>query len=341
MRWEEERYVRVYTRDTPDWIALPWEARAVFYELLRKVDRAGLVPMGRSGERGLAALLMMPFSVVEPGLAALLEDGCVVRSGTDLVVRRFIEAQEARQSDRARQRDSRERARAKAIGSATAVDSPPASEPTDAGSDTSDGAAKPPAEKTNDIAVGLSHGVTSGHQRSPAVTNCHSVPSRTVPSRDLTHTAREAEPTDPNAVAVLAALRSHKALADVATPQAAEWIAGRLMSSSRPLPLAVQAIADAARDAEAAELAGNPWGREHAAKMLARYVDNAKPPRDDAPRPGTRTYAAPEPVRTGTRLLTFDDPPRAPRQPPRPSPDATVPGDALALVAGIGLGGRS
>ena len=37
MRWEDERYVRVYTRDTPEWCLLSWEARALFLLLLTAV----------------------------------------------------------------------------------------------------------------------------------------------------------------------------------------------------------------------------------------------------------------------------------------------------------------
>ncbi len=115
MQWSDERYVRLYTADTVDWEMWPWESRALFPLVLRKVDRAGVLDMGRHGERGLAAMLRLPEPVVSAGLAGLLEDGCVVMSGTRLVVRNFIEAQEATQSDKARKRAERERSRARAI----------------------------------------------------------------------------------------------------------------------------------------------------------------------------------------------------------------------------------
>ena len=35
MRWEDERYVRIYTRDTPSWMLLSWDAQALFLQLLR------------------------------------------------------------------------------------------------------------------------------------------------------------------------------------------------------------------------------------------------------------------------------------------------------------------
>ena len=35
MRWEDERYVRVYTRDTPGWLSLSFDAQALLF--LKKV----------------------------------------------------------------------------------------------------------------------------------------------------------------------------------------------------------------------------------------------------------------------------------------------------------------
>ena len=51
MDWSDERYVRVYTRDTPDWQCLSFLAQGLFCLILRKVDRAGVLPLGRSGRR--------------------------------------------------------------------------------------------------------------------------------------------------------------------------------------------------------------------------------------------------------------------------------------------------
>jgi len=113
MRWEDERYVRLYTRDTPEWTLMSWEARSLFSLLLRAVDRAGILSLGRSGLKGVASLLRMPLEVVERAMPELLDDGCVAIVDAVLVIRNFIEAQEAVQSDAARQRVARERARDK------------------------------------------------------------------------------------------------------------------------------------------------------------------------------------------------------------------------------------
>lgn len=113
--WSNERYVRMYTRDTDEWLVLPWQSRAVWPLLLRKVDRSGVLP-AKLGARGVAVLIGLPLEVVDPGIAGLLEDGCLVKVDGGYVIPNFIEAQEASASDAKRQRDSRERRRAAAMG---------------------------------------------------------------------------------------------------------------------------------------------------------------------------------------------------------------------------------
>lgn len=128
MRWEDEQFVKVYTRDTGDWLALGWEAQALFLLLLRKVDRAGLLHVGRSRRRGVAGMTGMPLDVVERTLPVLLEDGCLKECEAGYLVPNFIAAQEARQSDRARKAAQRQKDRDIASaegfeGSASAADS--------------------------------------------------------------------------------------------------------------------------------------------------------------------------------------------------------------------------
>ena len=119
MRWEDERYVRAYTKDTPDWLAMGWEAHALFWELLRKVDRAGLLDLGKSGVRGVSATTGIPLDVVERALPVLLNDGCVAMNGKVLIMPNYIDAQEARQSDKQRQRECRAKARDSAVSGHT------------------------------------------------------------------------------------------------------------------------------------------------------------------------------------------------------------------------------
>ena len=157
MRWEDERYVRAYTRDTLEWLALGWEAHALFWELLRKVDRAGILQLGSAGHVGISIATGIPIDVVERALPALLRDRCVTENGTTLVIKNYIDAQEAKSSDKQRQREHRARARDLALSQNV---TPPAIEVT----------------KRDE----KSHAVTGCHARSRAVT-----PSRTEPSRDL------------------------------------------------------------------------------------------------------------------------------------------------------------
>ena len=111
MRFEDERYVRVYTRDTMTWLMLPWQSKCVIPLVARKLDRAGVLDLGEHGIAGLAAMIQVPFEIVDPGIAGALAGNVFELRETLLVWPRFLEAQEARQSDKARARTSRERAR--------------------------------------------------------------------------------------------------------------------------------------------------------------------------------------------------------------------------------------
>ncbi len=114
MRWEDERYVRLFTRDAPSWLTLSFDAQALLMHLLRKVDRAGILPLGKLGPKGVAVAIGHPqlWDRLQPALNELLEDGCVRLSGEQLLVPNFLEAQECAMSNAARKRTSRERARA-------------------------------------------------------------------------------------------------------------------------------------------------------------------------------------------------------------------------------------
>lgn len=170
MRWEDERYVRVYTRDTADWVGLSWDAQSLLMHLFRKVDRAGILHLGRRGVDGLAPVLGHAEANprIKEALQELLDDGCVQLSGSELVIPNFIEAQESKSSDAQRKRDQRERDRDKLVSDGQVLNS--------AG---------------QDITATASRTVTDGHTRSrpvtPDVTRGHDVtphvtPSRAVPS---------------------------------------------------------------------------------------------------------------------------------------------------------------
>lgn len=110
MDWANERYVRVYVRDTVGTKRLSWEARCLFWELLRKVDRAGVLDLsGLEPADGLSVALDVPEDVASRCLAEWSRDGRATVEDGRIVVRSMIPAQETAQSDRARARESRER----------------------------------------------------------------------------------------------------------------------------------------------------------------------------------------------------------------------------------------
>lgn len=111
MNWSDEHYVKVYTRETPNWAMLPWQSRALFLLILKKADKAGLIDLGKDHLRSLAAYLAVPIDFAEPGLAGLLAAGtCELRDGV-LITPKFLEAQEARKTKIAASREFRDRAR--------------------------------------------------------------------------------------------------------------------------------------------------------------------------------------------------------------------------------------
>ena len=115
MDWSNERYVRLYVRNTDDWIVWPWQARALLPLMMRAADRAGLIETSR-GELGIAALTLMPIEVVRTALEALTDgDGAPVQVlERGYLLRNFIDAQEAASSDAFRKRESRAGRRDKA-----------------------------------------------------------------------------------------------------------------------------------------------------------------------------------------------------------------------------------
>lgn len=115
MRFEDERYVRLFTRDTATWKLLPWQSKALLPLLLRKLDRAGLADVGDEGLEGVAALIDMPLELVEAGMPALLKRGVFTLVGGRLLMPNFLVAQEAKASDKLRAKEHRERVRAREL----------------------------------------------------------------------------------------------------------------------------------------------------------------------------------------------------------------------------------
>jgi len=119
MDWENEHFIKVYTRETDDDLALSWEARAVWDAAMKRFDRSGVITTKR-GPRGLAAILRIPATVVERVIEELLSDGRLIATDVGYVAPNYVAAQTARMSDALRQKEARERRRADSLSTVPA-----------------------------------------------------------------------------------------------------------------------------------------------------------------------------------------------------------------------------
>lgn len=166
MDWTDEDWIKVYTRDTAEWLCLPYRSRVLFLELLRKTDHAGVMQVGRRGVEAVAVALHAPQDEIEAALPALLEDGCVVMADGRLVIPNKVPAQSARTSDRLRKQMQRERTRDEALAG---------------------GSSSPVGEVADDP-------VTARHTPSQDVTRRHESPQEREESREIrSRTARAEE----------------------------------------------------------------------------------------------------------------------------------------------------
>lgn len=109
MNFEDESYVRLYTRDTASWKLLGWEGQTVLMHMLRdRFDRAGVFDCnGHSASRAVTAVTGLPEEVVERGLASLLTSKVWIEQAGALVWPKFVAAQTCKRADRLRQQESR------------------------------------------------------------------------------------------------------------------------------------------------------------------------------------------------------------------------------------------
>lgn len=123
MRWEIERYVKLYRRDTAEWSLVPWRARGLFSEVLRKADLDGTIEVGRLQPAEAVAVLVHAERSDTPEIAKLLEllfaNKCIVdvpargSHGRHLVIPNYREAQGEPLSNAERQARHRAKAREK------------------------------------------------------------------------------------------------------------------------------------------------------------------------------------------------------------------------------------
>ena len=115
MDWSNEKYVRLYTRDTKTWMLIGWKGQAVFGAILRKVDRAGILDDIFNGEDLVIVLANgMPADFAQDGIDALVQQKVIKITDAGILIPNFIEAQEATMSNAERCRKYRETRRDRA-----------------------------------------------------------------------------------------------------------------------------------------------------------------------------------------------------------------------------------
>lgn len=116
--WENEDYVKLYVRDTPGFTALHHVTRAMFFELMRKVDLHGNLVCGPNYAREIASLIRWPAPDAEAAISELESAGhvCIGESddkiGVTVTITNYVDAQNAKQSGKQRVRKYRKLQRA-------------------------------------------------------------------------------------------------------------------------------------------------------------------------------------------------------------------------------------
>jgi len=110
MNWPDEKYVKLYVRDSLTWRSWCWQARAIFPNILRKLDGAGIIETGNLEPAvAVARQIDFPADVVRVGLEDILASETLKKVAGGLESTAFIAAQEARKTEALKKRDQRER----------------------------------------------------------------------------------------------------------------------------------------------------------------------------------------------------------------------------------------
>ena len=134
-----------------------------------------------------------------------------------------------------------------------------------------------------------------------------------------THTAPPvSESSNPDAVTILARMRSHPELAPVATVRHAERMASLLLGGGKRIDWLLTAVDELADKVAAAIEAGTPWNDEHMGGKVMAFGRNAEAPRKSpAPKPGqdlTPGQVKAEQARRGAQQGTAGPPKRVVRE---------------------------
>jgi hypothetical protein len=110
MDYENERWLKVYTRNTGGWLSLSWQARGLSLEISRHLDAAGQLPLGKRGLPALAGVLRGRWEDMEPFVNELLnDDRLILLEGNVLLDPGHVARQEARTSAGVRKKAQRDR----------------------------------------------------------------------------------------------------------------------------------------------------------------------------------------------------------------------------------------
>lgn len=119
MNFEDEEYIRVYVRNTATTKMLGWEGRTVLWHLERVVEKSGVLELEEGDDltEVVAALCDLPIEITKLGLERLASRRVTIRHAASLTIVRFVEAQNAKRSDRLRAQDYRDRQKLEAQAS--------------------------------------------------------------------------------------------------------------------------------------------------------------------------------------------------------------------------------
>lgn len=324
MNWGAERWRKLYTRLSPSWLALPVLTRGLGAELLKYADDDGRIPL--HDEEPCEAIVRIVAAhkkereAVAAAAESLIREGYLVVEPGRIVIRNFVEAQ-ARGTGADRQARYRSKARGVdsdvtegVTGPVTGDASLLRNEVTDralplplsgSGSDSDPSQHPDPREAPETARTPVAATVPpdaapiqAGQQAAAAAPHPAGVVSATTPRVEAIGPGTV--PQSPGEV--LAELRKHPVLAQVATERTAEVLLGRAITGAKRLSWVAEAIADCARDAAAADAAESPWGATTMIGKLSKYVDRSR---------------APKPAQQGSQAAW-----RSPKRPGPPAPAA-------------------
>ena len=97
MRWEDEHWRKIDTRETAAWASLEWQAQACVLLFIKTCEADGTICAPR-GPSQVARLWRWPADIIQAGLEQLEQDGTITRIGGRYHMPNFAAAQAARTS---------------------------------------------------------------------------------------------------------------------------------------------------------------------------------------------------------------------------------------------------